>query len=118
MSTPATQSLRTSPALPFTDEEMTCSSLAAALHLPRCSRAMLGRVPAAVIAMLPWEVAAEYRVVPIGLDAEGDLRLAMVDPTDDGALTEVEFFTSRRAMREVACATDVTEAMNRYYASA
>ena len=97
------------------DEDAERWAVANELHLPRCVRSSLARVDLDVIAMLPWEVAAEYAVVPIGLDPDGDLRVAMVNPTDALAVHEIEFFSGRRAMREVACADDVAEALERYY---
>jgi len=97
------------------DEDATRWDVANALRIPLCVRGSLARVDLNVIAMLPWEVAAEYRVVPIGLDADGDLRVAMVDPANTLAVHEIEFFSGRRAMREAASADDVAEALERYY---
>jgi hypothetical protein len=97
------------------DEEAMCQCVSRALHVPCCPRDVLTKVPRAVIALLPPEVAGEHRAVPIGLERDGDLRLAMMDPTDLRAVREIEFFTGHRPMREVARATDVAEALRRYY---
>lgn len=97
------------------DEEKVCQEVARTYRLSRCPRSALAAVPAAVIALLPPEIAAEHHAVPIEPDADGDLRLAMQDPTDMDAVTEIQFFTGRRVIREVARATDVAKALHRYY---
>jgi type IV pilus assembly protein PilB len=97
------------------DEEAMCRCVSRDLFVPCCPRDALTHVPRSVIALLPPEVAGEHRAVPVGLERDGDLRLAMMDPTDLRAVREIEFFTGHRPMREVARATDLAEALRRYY---
>jgi type IV pilus assembly protein PilB len=99
------------------DEEDVCRSVGAAYRLTRCSRAVLEMVPAKILALLPPELALEHRAIPVGLE-DGDLRLAMVDPTDADAAREIEFFTGLRPQREVALASAVAEALQRHYGAA
>jgi type IV pilus assembly protein PilB len=97
------------------DEEAMCQCVVRALHLPRCRREALGGVAAEAIDLLPADLAIEHRAVPLAVDDEGYLRVAMVDPTDTRAVLEIEFFTGHRALREVASATEVAQALRRYY---
>ena len=97
------------------DEEAMCDYLSHALHVTRCPREVLAHIPGAVIDLLPPEIAGEHRAVPVGLNHDGDLRIAMIDPTDLRAVREIEFFTGHRPIREIARATDVAEALRRYY---
>jgi hypothetical protein len=101
--------------LGLVDEDAICRCVSEAFHLARCPRVALAHVPAAAIALLPPEVAAEHRAVPIDIEYDGDLRLAMADPTDANVVREIEFFTGRRVVRTVARATDVAEALRQYY---
>jgi type IV pilus assembly protein PilB len=102
-------------ALGLLDEEAMCRCVVEAFRVPRCPRAVLRGLPLDVIALLPADVAGEHRAVPLGVDRDGDLRVAMMDPTDLRAVAEIEFVTGRRPLREVASATDVADALRRYY---
>ena len=83
--------------------------------VPLCDLDRLEMVPDEIIALVPWDLAIEHRVVPLGVEPEGDLRLAMLDPCDDHGLQELEFFLGRRLLREVAPATPMAWALHRYY---
>jgi hypothetical protein len=85
------------------------------MFVPLCDVACLENVADEIIAQVPWDLAIEHRAVPVGLE-DGDLRIAMVDPTDDDAFTELAFFLGgRRLLREVAPATPIAWALHKYY---
>lgn len=83
--------------------------------LPLADPDRLQAVPSEIIAEVPWDLAVEHRIVPVGIDEDGDLHLAMLDPCCARTLTEVEFFVPRRLLREVAPATAMAWALHRYY---
>ena len=85
------------------------------LRVPPCDVHRLAHVPAAVRALIPADLAAEHRVVPLWLESDGDLRVVVADPTDRWALDEVQFFAGRRLLREVAAPTLLASALERYY---
>jgi hypothetical protein len=97
------------------DEDQLCACLIGNERVQRCDLNELARVPHAVLASVPPDVAIEHRVVPVGVDADGYLRLVMVDPTDAVAVEEVGFFTGRSLLREVANASMVAWALHHYY---
>jgi hypothetical protein len=97
------------------DEEKLCACLAADTHLARCSAERLANVRPAVLALVPGEVAIEHRLVPLEIEPDGSLRLAMVDPLDDVACEEAHFFTGRRLQREVALASAIAFALHEHY---
>jgi len=86
------------------------------------TRLMLPRVPAHlrvhvhknVLALVPGDMAAEFRVLPIDLDGDG-LVLAMADPTDNHATDEIAFFADRFIVRVVACESAIRDAIERHY---
>src|SRR5947209_2030306 len=64
-------------------EEAFVGSLAAHLRIPRVDAARLGNIPASVLGLVPAEMAVEFRALPIAVDGDGTLMLAMSDPTDE-----------------------------------
>lgn len=97
------------------DEDLVVVRGAEEARVPRCDLERLARLPHEVLAVVPAEVAVEHRLVPMWLERDGDLRVAMVDPTDEEAVEELEFFCDRRVLREVAPASAVAWAHHRYY---
>jgi hypothetical protein len=85
------------------------------LLVPRVAWAELGKVPARVITKLPKEIAGEFRVVPLELDREGNLTVAMADPSDTHAVDEIGFFTGAFVMRAVAAPSVIAWALYHYY---
>ena len=65
--------------------------------------------------VVPADMAAEFRVVPLEIDAENHLVLAMADPTDNHAVDEVAFFADRFLVRVVATESAVRDAIERHY---
>ena len=97
------------------DEEVLARCSSAAVRVPACDPQRLAQVPREVLALLPADLAAEHRMVPLWIEPDGDLRVAMLDPSDTGAVLEVEFFLGRRVLREVALATPLAWALSTYY---
>lgn len=97
------------------DEELVCAVASAQACVPRFDDRKLGRLPIDVVARLPAEVAIEHRVLPLGLEPEGDMRIAMIDPLDTAALEEVQFFAGRPILREVVRATALAWALHHYH---
>jgi hypothetical protein len=97
------------------DEEALADFYRHRLMVPRVRRTDLERVPAPVVERVPRDMAAEFRVMPIALDREGNLTLAMADPSDTHAVDEVAFFAGHYVMRAVALESDVEWALAKYY---
>lgn len=100
------------------EEQHVVETVEAAARVPRCDLDRLSHVPHDVLAIVPNDIAVEHRVVPIGVEPDGDLRVAMVDPTDESAIEELEFFCDRRILREAAPASAVAWALHHYYGAA
>jgi hypothetical protein len=85
------------------------------LVLPLLEERNLQRVPREVLATVPAEVAAEFRVLPLAFDREGALLVAMADPSDNHAVDELGFFVNRFILRAVATESAVRRAIERHY---
>jgi hypothetical protein len=83
--------------------------------VPRLKREALERIKLKVIERVPRDMAGEFRVIPTDVDKEGNLTLAMSDPTDTHAVDEVAFFTGHYVMRAVAAESDIEWALAKYY---
>jgi hypothetical protein len=97
------------------DEDRFCACVSHDLCLPRCGVERLARLAPEVLLRLPTEVAVEHRVLPLAIEEDGDLHVAMIDPTDSAALEEVSFFAAGRVMREVATPTSIAWALHQYH---
>jgi type IV pilus assembly protein PilB len=97
------------------NEERVSECVAAQACVPRCDLRRLAELPIAVVARLPAEVAVEHRVVPLGLEPDGDLLIGMVNPFDLEAVEEVQFFAGRPVMREVVTPTALAWALHHYH---
>jgi hypothetical protein len=85
------------------------------LLVPRVGWNELAKIPPRVIAKLPPELAGEFRVIPLELDREGNLTVAMADPSDTHAVDEVGFFTGAFVMRAVATPSVIAWGLYHYY---
>ncbi len=97
------------------DDVVLARAAGAHAAVPSCPLARLMGVSHEAKAMIPPDLAIEHRVLPVALEPDGDLCVAMVDPTDARAMLEIEFFTGRRLMREVARATAIAWALHAHY---
>jgi hypothetical protein len=97
------------------DEEKLAEFYRHRLMVPRLKREALERIKLKVIERVPRDMAGEFRVIPADVDKEGNLTLAMSDPTDTHAVDEVAFFTGQYVMRAVAAESDIEWALAKYY---
>src|SRR5262245_28341624 len=97
------------------DEERLCDFFRERLMVPRVGLAELSRANRKVTALLPSDMAAEFRVVPMDLDGEGNVVLAMADPSDTHAIDEIRFFTGKPVVRAVAPAGAIAWALRHFY---
>jgi type II secretion system (T2SS) protein E len=75
----------------------------------------LSEIPDRVRALVPLHMALEHSVLPVALEGERTLVLAMVDPLDHHALAAVTFRARRRIVRAVAVESVIRAATERCY---
>ncbi len=85
------------------------------LLVPRVDQDRLLAIPERIISRIPRELAAELRAIPVALDAESSLTVAMSDPSDTHALDELEFFTEHYVVRAVASQQQIAWCLYQYY---
>lgn len=73
------------------------------------------QIPADVIEYVPQSVARENVAVPIGLDDDGSLRVAVANPDDVETLEKLRFILNKQVRIAVAPRAAILEAINRYY---
>ncbi|MTV24297.1 type II/IV secretion system protein [Nitriliruptoraceae bacterium ZYF776] len=96
-------------------EDALADALATQLRLPRIDVTYV-RPAEDVVALVPGRLAERHEVLPLGLDASGDLQLAMVDPSDLAAIDDVRLTAGVRAVRPVvATAAALRHARQRAY---
>ena len=72
------------------------------LMVPQVNPNTLARLTNHVVSFLPGDMAVEFRAVPVSLDKDGNLTVAMSDPSDRHAVDEIAFFTGKYVVRAVA----------------
>lgn len=97
------------------DEDRLASFYHKRLVLPLLLETSLKQVARAVLAAVPEELAAEFRVLPIAIDRENSLLVAMADPSDTHAIEELGFFTGRFILRAVAKESAIRRAIEHHY---
>jgi hypothetical protein len=97
------------------DEDRLCNFYRERLLVPRVGRAELEKVLPKVLSLITADMASEFRVVPIEVDRDKNLALAMIDPSDTHAVDEIGFFTQLSVFRVVAPPTAIAWALQRYY---
>lgn len=102
-------------ALGALDEETLVEFFHRRLLVPRIDPESLDEVPASVLSLVPADMAVEFRVLPVALDAHGELVLAMADPADTHVVEEVGFFAGRPCLRAVASPSALRAAIERHY---
>lgn len=85
------------------------------LMVPRVDPRQLENIPTRVIARIPKDMAAEFRLVPVAVDREQNLILAMSDPSNTHAVDEITFFTGTYVVRAVANQREIATALHKYY---
>jgi hypothetical protein len=97
------------------DEERLCAFYQERLLVPRVGHAELAKVPSNVVAKIPADMAAEFRALPLAVDGDRNLTLAMADPSDTHAVDEISFFTGGSVLRVVAPVSAIAWGLARYY---
>ncbi len=85
------------------------------LMVPQINPNTLARLANSVVAVLPGDMAVEFRAVPVSLDRDGNLTVAMSDPSDRHAVDEIAFFTSKYVVRAVATQMQIAWCLAQYY---
>ena len=96
------------------DEELT-QFYRERLMVPRVGEDRLRNLSKKIVGRIPRELASELRVVPVALDSESSLTVAMSDPSDTHALDELEFFTEHYVVRAVASQAQIAWCLDNYY---
>jgi hypothetical protein len=100
--------------LGFITEDQLCTFLSRKLGVPSVNRRTLSSVSPDVISLIPAELAAKYRVVPIKKEGK-KLALAMTDPTDFKAIDEVAFVSGCVVYPHIAPDVRITSALSKHY---
>ncbi|HSK98432.1 MAG TPA: ATPase, T2SS/T4P/T4SS family, partial [Euzebyales bacterium] len=72
-------------------------------------------VDAMVASLVPESIARRHGIIPIGLDAQGRLRLAMGNPVDVVAIDDVRTITGRQVVPVIATPDDVLSAIDQMH---
>ncbi len=85
------------------------------LLVPQVNPNSLARLPAKVVALIPSEMAVELRAIPVSIDGDNNLTVAMSDPSDRHAVDEIAFFTGTYVVRAVATQMQIAWCLAHYY---
>ncbi|CAN5467582.1 hypothetical protein BH11MYX1_BH11MYX1_43590 [soil metagenome] len=85
------------------------------LLVPQVNPNILARLPAKLVAVIPTDMAIELRVIPVSLDPDDNLTVAMSDPSDRHAVDEISFFTGAYVVRAVATQMQIAWCLAHYY---
>ncbi len=100
--------------LGFISDEQLCRFLSNKLGVPAVPPRAMSSVPQEVLGLVPAELAAKYRVIPIKVEGK-KLALAMGDPTDFKAIDEVAFVTGCVVIPHIVPDVRITAALSKYY---
>ena len=99
----------------FIDDEELTNFYRQRLMVPRVDPRQLENIPTRVIAKIPKDMADEFRVIPVAIDREQNLIMAMSDPSNIHAVDEIGFFTGSYVVRAVAGQREIARALAKYY---
>ena len=85
------------------------------LLVPQVNPNSLSRLPIRVTAAIPNDMAIELRAIPVALDNENNLTVAMSDPSDRHAVDEIGFFTGAFVVRACATQLQIAWCLAHYY---
>jgi hypothetical protein len=85
------------------------------LLVPQVNPNSLAKLKTKVIQAIPADMAVELRAVPVAFDADGNLTVAMSDPSDRHAVDEITFFTGNYVVRAVATQMQIAWCLAHYY---
>jgi type II secretion system (T2SS) protein E len=98
----------------LTDDELT-DFYRARLLVPQVNPNTLARLTPKVVATIPSDMAIELRAIPVSLDRDNNLTVAMSDPSDRHAVDEIAFFTGAYVVRAVATQMQIAWCLAHYY---
>jgi hypothetical protein len=87
----------------------------ARLLVPQVNPNTLARLPAQVVGIVPSDLAIQLRIVPVSLDDDNNLTVAMSDPSDRNAVDEISFRTGAYVVRAVATQMQIAWCLAHYY---
>lgn len=97
-------------------ERQILDALAAQLGVQVAPLSTTAMLPRRLLKLIPRELARDRLVLPVFLDAQsGVLEVAMADPADHELLDELRFRTGHDIRPMVAMASEVAEAVDRFY---
>ncbi|MCA9692327.1 MAG: hypothetical protein KC636_22195, partial [Myxococcales bacterium] len=105
-------------ALGYADQNGIVAFLHSKLMIPRVGASVLQVVDEASLARIPAELAHRYTVLPVSVDDDGNLTIAMADPTDMRAVDAISDHTGAYLVRAVAPIEDLRAAIIGYYGQA
>jgi len=106
---------RTLVELGFVDEKTMVAVLAHQLQLATVDLDT-AKLPERVVELLRLDLAERYGVFPVHVDPKGKtLHLAMSEPTNHDAISELEFATGFKVVPVVATGSSIDRAIRRYY---
>jgi Type II secretion system (T2SS), protein E, N-terminal domain len=85
------------------------------LLVPQVNPNLLARLTPKVVATMPGDMAIELRAIPVSLDGDNNLTVAMSDPSDRHAVDEIAFFTGAYVVRAVATQMQIAWCLAHYY---
>ncbi len=85
------------------------------LLVPQVNPNTLARLPVRVVSTIPSDMAIELRAIPVSLDSDNNLTVAMSDPSDSHAVDEIAFFTGTYVVRAVATQMQIAWCLAHYY---
>jgi len=97
------------------DEHRLAEFLQNKLMIPWATAEVLDRLDRSIVERIPGQLARQRCVLPVSLDDNGNLTVAMADPTDVRAADEVTAHTGTYLVRAVACISQLRSAIVRYY---
>src|SRR4029079_10841806 len=83
--------------------------------VPQVNPNLLARLTPKIVAMIPSDMAIELRAIPVSLDGDNNLTVAMSDPSDRHAVDEIAFFTGAYIVRAVATQMQIAWCLAHYY---
>lgn len=85
------------------------------LLVPQVSPNALAKLKPKVVAAISADLAIELRAVPVTFDPDGNLMVAMSDPSDRHAVDQLGFFTGKYIVRAVATQMQIAWCLAHYY---
>jgi hypothetical protein len=85
------------------------------LLVPQVNPNTLARLTPKVVATIPSDMAIELRAIPVSIDGDNNLTVAMSDPSDRHAVDEIAFFTGAYIVRAVATQMQIAWCLAHYY---